>query len=341
MSATPAGQEAPDRRTVVVRLSATSRTGATGSTVAWDHESLAVGETMESSLRAGMLTGRGFGVGGGKGIADWYSFPNHAWQVQVQLVAIDGDKTTLDVSWTRADSVNSAAPPHVADRRVMTLRLGQRHVLDFLSVENLDEKTANVVLEVETPLDDSMSIESALSRARAESSEPSKPTLAYDLWLVHETADGRKITRRIDISGQDSLMARFRFEPLAFSVEAAGAADDPNGPVKVGVEGGVMGRVRDDGSLEMTLLSMRIISCARGLTAHESGVKQFSTLPGETTAVDLPWAFGYCALGPDVSKPVSQTPGVVIDDRQRRVEFKEFFAGQRTSILVRARVKEP
>ena len=105
MSATPAGQEAPDRRTVVVRLSATSRTGATGSTVAWDHESLAVGETMESSLRAGMLTGRGFGVGGGKGIADWYSFPNHAWQVQVQLVAIDGDKKTLDVSLHRVDPV--------------------------------------------------------------------------------------------------------------------------------------------------------------------------------------------------------------------------------------------
>ena len=341
MAASLVAQDTSSRRTVIVRLSSTSRTGATGSGAAWDHESLAVGGTMESSLRAGIMTGRGFGIGGGKGIADWYADPNYAWQVQVQLVSIDGDQTTLDVSWTRVDSASPAAPPHVTDRRIMTLRLGQRHVLDFLNVENLDAKTANVILEVETPLDDSRGIESVLRRDKAEQPGEGSATLTYDVWLVHEAVDGRKITRRAGVVGQAGLMMPFKFEPLAFPIEASLAAGHREGPVRVAIEGRVRGQVQADGSVEVTLLSMRTITCARGLTANESGVKQFTARPDETTAVDLPWSFGYCSLGSDVRMPANPRPGVIVKDDRLRVQFKDFFAGERTSILVRARVKEP
>ena len=343
MAASLVAQDTSSRRTVIVRLSSTSRAGATGSGAAWDHESLAVGETMESILRAGALSGRGFGVGGGQSIADsdWYADPNFTWRVLVQMVSIDGDKATLDVSWTRVDSANPAAPPHLTDRRIMTLRLGQRHVLDFLNVEDPDSKTANVVLEVETPLDDAPGIESVLRRAKAEQPGEGSATLSYDVWLVHEAADGRKITRRADVVGQAGLMVPFRLQPLTFPIEASPAGEDREGPVRVAIEGRVRGQVQPDGSIEVTLLSMRTITCARGLTANESGVKQFTARPDETTAVDLPWSFGYCSLGSDVRMPANPRPGVIVKDDRLRVQFKDFFAGERTSILVRARVKEP
>jgi hypothetical protein len=129
----------------------------------------------------------------------------------------------------------------------------------------------------------------------------------------------------------------FQFAPLKFGIDAASPGDGSDGFVNVVLKGTLTGRVKPDGTIEITLASVRSIDCTSGLSAHESGTKTFISAPEETTAVDYPWAFGYCPLSSRVVKPARARAGIVENDGRLQVNYKEFFAGERTSILVTAR----
>ena len=234
-----------------------------------------------------------------------------------------GEAVRLDVTWSRSELSNGIAQSTASDRRTIALKEGERHVLDFIAIAAPESAIANAVLEIEVP--------------RNEVPGYGNDTLAYDVWLVHETAAGRKLTRHLTTAGSQGQATPFAFAPLRFGIDAASPGDGSEGPVNVTLKGTLTGRVKPDGRIDITLTSERTIDCTSGMSARESGTKAFVSAPDETTAVDYPWAFGYCPLSRGVAKPAHARPGVVERDGGLRVDLKQFFAGEKTSILVTAR----
>lgn len=332
-----AAQDFTSQATIVVRLASTSRTGSTGAGQARDEETLKVGDSMTAFLQAGIndrdrVSGSGaktfVTVGAGSTLVPKTPFASsyeYAWRVQVALQSIAEGRATFEVDWNRYQVAGEDAQPVAGDRRTITLPPGARHVLDFIDFTSRNADATNVVLELEVP------------RLDAPRVEYSNTTLAYDVWLVHEPANGQKVTQRLNVTGRDGQVVPFRFAPLAFSLETTPPAGSVAGPVKVTLDGSIKGRMRPDGGIDLAVQSSRLIQCTPGLMARETGTKSFVVKPDETTSIELPFVNGYCPLG-DVAKPANPRPGVMTGaDGKLRVNFKEFFAGDKTSILVTAK----
>jgi len=304
--------------------------GATGNTAVYSTPSFKVGESHTEFYNAG-VSGKGLATGGSSTLvphrpagAEWARSISllYAWRVQVTLASVTAEDVTFDVDWNRYDITGDTPQPIAGDRRTIKLRPGARHVLDLLDLTSQNLTETNLVLELEVPRDD------------APRAEYANATLAYEVWLVHEPMNGQKVTERLNVAGRDGQAVPFRFTPLAFSLDAAPQAGGAAGPIKVTVEGSVKGRIRPDGGVDLAVQSGRLIQCTPGLTARETGTKSFVVKPDETTGIEFPFVNGYCPIGAG-SQPANPRPGVVTgDDGKLRVNFKEFFAGDKTSILV-------
>ena len=172
-------------------------------------------------------------------------------------------------------------------------------------------------------------------------------TLDYDVWLVHEGANGGKTTRRATLTGRQGENLPFVFAPIGFSLDGGVQPDLTSSPVRMTVDGAVRGRAMFDGSVELSLQSRRMLSHGNG-NVSDAGTKSFIVKPEETTSIELPGAEFYSmvpatgtgvgsGIGRGIGRGTSTSPGGITKDGNVRIAWKEFFAGSKTSILVTVR----
>ena len=247
---------------------------------------------------------------------------DYLWQVDVKPVSIAIDVVTFDLDWKRTDVKDGARQVAAGDHRTITLRQGERHVLDFIPCSP-DARCANLFLEVQaSPVEESAVADLAF---------------AYDLWLVHQTADGVKVTRHALVSGRQGEKLNFNFSSVPLQLDAA-AAPDAGSPFRLQVRGTIVGRQKPDGTIEIALQPTRVQRFTTGWAGFAGGVKTFVSNPEETTSIALPAGGGRSQWRADAGfKLTSPRPGVAMTDDKVNIDLKPFFEGTNTSILVTVR----
>jgi hypothetical protein len=172
-----------------------------------------------------------------------------------------------------------------------------------------------------------------ISAARAPD-ERAAVVMEYDFWLVHESRTGRKTTLHQAYGSYDS--AKAAFTPLTFGLDGGVSPKGTNGPVAVEVTGTLTGRIRPEGGVEVTLASEAWLRCGEGRSGG-AGVKEFVANEGETVSVELPASFGKCMLPGAAVVPPGSRPGIAAVPGGLRLSSREFFEGDRFSLLVRVR----
>ncbi len=194
------------------------------------------------------------------------------WRFDVQVVAISGGRTTLEVHWTRLR--RNAPSPERDDVRTIVLAPGETHVLDY--VENPTE---------------ARSCASLMARVSAEPVPDLTTPIAVDFWVVDET-DG--VASPVAHAHVDDFAGRlFKYELPSIDV----AVPESGRFVKVGVGGRIHAAVSPDGFVLVDLETTRRASSGGGETGGRGQV-QFRSKLGETVAVMLPEPGGHLSLTP-------------------------------------------
>ena len=243
---------------------------------------------------------------------------DYLWQVDVKPASIGLDIVTFDVEWTRTDVKDGARQIGAGDHRTITLRQGDRHVLDFINCSP-DARCANQFLQVEAvPVEDPAVAETAFG---------------YDLWLVHQTAEGGKVTRQSLVSGRQGEKVPFNFASVPLQLDEA-ATPDADSPYRLRVSGTIVGRVKPDGTIEIALSARRGQSRTVSVDLGE-GAKTFLSKLDETTSVALPPISGRAQWRADAGfKLTTPRPGVSMRGDSVIIDLKQFFENTSTAILV-------
>lgn len=151
---------------------------------------------------------------------------------------------------------------------------------------------------------------------------------------MHESRTGTKTTQHQSYGRYES--AKAAFTPLAFGLEGGVSPKGTNGPVTVDVTGRLTGRLRSEGGVEVTLGTEAWLWCGEGRSGG-AGVKEFVANEGETVSVELPNCFGQCLLPGAAIVPPGSRPGIAAVPGGLRLSSREFFEGDRSSLLVRVR----
>jgi hypothetical protein len=338
-----AAQDQPPKANIVIALTRTARDGTTF-VPASGNGAAKVGETLTHYFyttangdRTGGsdgkppeayvgATGVRVGMVAGRIVSSPAPVPplqyDYLWHVDVKPVSIAIDVVTFELDWKRTDVKDGAKQIAAGDHRTITLRQGERHVLDFIPC-SADARCANLFLEVQaSPVEDPAVAEL---------------TFGYDLWLVHQTAEGTKITRHAIVSGRQGEKLNFNFAPVPLPLDAA-TAPDADSPFRVQVSGTIVGRLKPDGTIEIALQPTRRQQFPTGGGGFGGGVKTFVSKPDETTSIALPAGNGFSSWRPDAGfKLTSPRPGVTMAGDSVRIDSKSFFEGTNTSILVTVR----
>lgn len=301
---------------IVGRITGTPRNGpAVASAEA--ARTLNVGEKASLGLFVNDFDG---GVGaGGWPVADWNG--EHAWHVRVRPVSVFVDTARLEVEWRRYDKqVGTGAAE--SDLQVITLRQGQRAVLALARSGSRESQLVNVVVEIEA--------------AYVGDPEYEQSLVGYDLWLVHEHGP-EVVKRHAGFVSKPGDKRSFDFEPITFSPLGSDGTPDAARTIQLLLEGELRTRIQPGGTLEIELKANRTLDCGAGTVGRGTGLKSLTVRAGETVAVELPAASGYCTMSRDV-KPAEPLPrGLETIDGRVRVNFEEYFRGAKTSILITAR----
>lgn len=351
--------EEGDRAAVTVRLGATYRSGAVEFARGGSWELLSIGETTTVTLKAGLPPGGGLmtsysdakgtttatpppargGVAGGL-VAGGPTTPppppsgaaggsvvmtpaaDYVWTLKIRLVSVAPGSVTFNVNWKRT----GPAGREEEDERTITLRPDDRHLLDFLRTDN--RGVANLFVE--------------LTAARIENPVYADLAISYDLWLVHETASGQKITRRANVVGGQGDAVKFQFYPILFPVGAGQPVDGERGEVRMLVRGLITGRAKGDGTIELVVRTERTVGPASrtgGLPGEIGGGEKVIVVRGdETTSIELPPGESMFNLQPEGTTPAALRPGVARGSSGRlEVYQRQFLAGTKTSLLITLR----
>jgi hypothetical protein len=313
-------QGRPPKARITTTMQVTNRDGGSLAGVGAGSE-MAVGDSHTWAICAG-ADGEARAAGGvSLGCASEYW---HKWTFHVTLVSTDTDAVTFDLDWERAETNEGSRRAVAGDHRRITLRQGERHVLDFVPSASAGSRVASMVIEVTAvPVEDP-----AIAEQR----------LAYDLWLVHETANGAKVTRRTTMTGRQGEKVPFALPSVSLPLDA-GAPSEADSPLRMHVQGSVTGRAGSDGTTQVALEATVEHRSPVGRSSPPGGLETFTAKLGEAIAVELLTSGGQSAWRPQPgTAPAKPRPGVTVTaDGLVRVDHKVFFAGTKTSIIVTVR----
>lgn len=316
---------------LAMRMWTTDRAKASFPSVIASGASLKVGESKTYYWYLG-ISGSGFTAGSGSQLvmpvrssapAAARNPPLYRWRIQLTVRAHSLESTTLDIDWTRYDGQTDPPQAIGGGKRTVVLRPGERHVLEVvdLSARNID--ATNAFIEVEWPSDD---------EPRPEFGDMA---MAYDVWLVHETAAGQKISRRLVLAGRDGQSVPFAFKPLLFPLGAEQPWDGTAGLMQMILDGSLKVRAKADGTFDLVVDTKRTLMSMPGMRAVQGGTKLVNAKTEETVAIELPELLkGFNDAPQGTLLPARPRPGVVQSDRGVRINWKEYFAGTKTSLLV-------
>ena len=234
-----------------------------------------------------------------------------------RLVSTGIDAVTFELDWQRSSLVDGKVSVAASDHRTISLGQGDRHVVDFVTCSPADSNVANVLIEVQA--------------SPIENAEYAEVRLGYDLWLTQQPADGAKTVRRIALNGRQGEKLSFKFDPVPLPLDRSARAD-ADSPLKMYVDGTIVGRANPGGTIQVALQTRRHMG---GFGSW--GTKIFDVKPDETVTVELPAERGYW----DWKSPVggfivNPRPGVAItSDGRVRVELGQYLEGAKTAITLR------
>lgn len=272
---------------VTVSFSAlvTLKNGATTRMLTMQQD-LAVGQTMVGDAMQG--TPFSFGVGGdpsGCGaqvttqMADSLVAQHpFAWSADLKVLEASTDRLVLSISWKRIERGSDGKPVEAASEEMpsVSLREGERVLLD-LARPTGSSCYRNAALEVTARLKE----DPALATRQ----------IGYDLWLVHETKDGKRTTARTQLTAAQGEQSPFAFPRQKLPALASGGSADEK--LQVTMTGRVRGRIRRDGALEVSLSSERMLSYVAADGSNDGGIgdggeKNVRVQPGEAVRIELP-----------------------------------------------------
>ena len=254
--------------------------GATGKpSAAWGGSRLHLGESITGAVVAGSpgnadLRAQWGGMGGT--VDPDQQGALHLWRATIQPTKVAGDDITLVVDWKRFDAIGEGShEARAGDRRTITLKSGEHHILDFVASSTARPSSCgSVLVQVEASLVD----DAALANT----------TLAYDLWLVDQDEAGRQVTRHMEIAGKQRESIGFRFIPIGWSSDGSPAPEDRRPDIAVEVSGTLTGRLLPDGSLQVTVTPTRSVRVGDGTGSAGYRETTLTAQPGETIRLDIP-----------------------------------------------------
>lgn len=308
--------------------------------------SLAVGGSGSAYVMTGFFDRSGRPVdetctgGSGSGDGDREGKAPHVWQARFTVVEAAMDKIVLDVDWSRSDAEREGEGRKVkGDHRRLTLREGATHWLDLLDApEAISRCPRNVLVGVK-----------ALVR---EDPAFADKRISYDMWLVDEGPDGRRLEAHRRLSAGMGERVKVDFDPLRWGLPGVLFPSGRPAQVVGDFSAEILGRLRPDGTLGLVLdLDRRLGVAPEGRPRRggvgDSGRKRVRIGLGETVALVLPgprgrdteWDTGTgTTAGVVTSSPsVERLPeSVTASDGRITVEFPKFFEGHTTKLLLTA-----
>lgn len=275
-----------EKARVALNMLMTMPGGATGKSISMGPFDLGPGEkTFATAVFAAQSESQGCTWGMSIGGVE-KALATHAlvWTAIAEVVEVTTDNVVLAVTWERVKSGENGQPTKLAGESgaKLTLREGDRTLLDFADRAPSGEPFCmrNFALEVTAEV--------------AEDPSLTAQEITYDVWLVHEVAGGTKTSRRLEIAGSQGQELPFRFPDETVKVAPGTKADEPETELRVDVKGSVRGRLRHDGSVDLSVETERLLSYgpSEGGGEHvgEGGAKMLHARPEEAIRIELPGA---------------------------------------------------
>lgn len=304
-------KQPPPAARVRVEVVRTPRDG-TSASAAWANLPLAVGATLTQYL--------GAGPEGTPDLCDAQAYkappsirPSYLWQTDVRLLAVSAGGTTVELRWSRSRGEQVEA----GDTRVLKIDAGQYHLVDYIAVTDRSSACANLAL-----------------RLLAEPiPEDSGAPLTVDVWLLHQSAAGRRWVHQ-QMAGKSGTRMPFGLEALQWSADGRPLADSAQKESSVGlqVQGSVVAALRADGQLDVSVEATRTLSFGR-VKLEGRGNQDFLSAAGETAALVLPAAAGRATSdAPPGLGPLAA--GLSVAAGRATVDFARFFDRAKTSLYV-------
>jgi hypothetical protein len=280
----PRPLEDGEKVSVTFTVLETSTSGATSRlhTIPFD---LGVGQTAVSDLMHGNpfsfgVAGEPSGCGSRSGFQSAESILAEypvAWSADARVLEASTDRLVLSASWRRLARGSDGGPIESASEEIpsFSLREGERVLLDFVRTPG-SRCFRNAALEI-------------TAQVREDTAFASRQ-IAYDLWLVHETPGGKKTAARTQLTAGQGERLPFTFPRQKLPALVRVTTDHE---LQVTITGKVRGRIRSDGSLELSLTTDRMLSYLASDGSDDGGIgeggeKIVDIRPGETIQVELP-----------------------------------------------------
>jgi hypothetical protein len=293
ISSTEAAAETGTR--VRFELVSTRRAGATGAPRTDVTDNVAVGTVVEHTLSAGTPTSPDLcdiGTLAGPDPSQAY----YLWQVSAQVRSVSTTQTSLDVRWRRTGP-GSESLASEDDTQSVTLEAGEVRLLDYVRDRTGLSRCANVQLQV---------------RADPIPRPGTQPTLAYDVWLVHEGSREPRVVHQT-LAAPSGRPVNLDLAPLSWSPDGrTSVVESPSSRVTMKVRGAITATLRADGTLDVSVRAVRAVSWRENEVRGE-GREEYRGAVGETVSLLFPNARG----------------------QDGDVDLSALFAGTRTSLYVR------
>jgi len=223
--------------------------------------------------------------GSGSGPSELEKRVADVWRVSYRMLPSDSGLSNVELTWEHLHAHTPGVLEHVAgDTHAVGLKEGEHHVLDYLGagepgVGECGYRNVYVAVTAK-PVEDP-----ALADAM----------LAYDLWWQHSDLDGSKRNSRFQATGRQGRKLDLSFSALPLSSgEGDARGVELNGfQASLLISGSIRGRVRPDGSVEVSLDARRdlhtdLAGKQAGSSSCGAGDKTISLRPGEPVSIVLP-----------------------------------------------------
>jgi len=279
--------ECKEKARIELILLRTDSEGATKRFLAIGPVDLAVGEKLPLPISFAVAATGSIGPSGSMS----FELPatlvgTHAlvWTANVEVLSVSTNQVVLNATWERLAMGENGGPAKLAgdSGSRVTLREGERVLLDFAdrAPAGAPLNARNFALELSAEIAEDPSLEGR--------------QISYDLWLMRGALEGKETSRHLEVNATQGKEASFQFPHDRLPALAGRGPDEAETELQIDVRGSVRGRLRQDGSLDLSLGTDRTLwyVSADGSGEHvvEGGEKRLHLKPGETIRVELPGA---------------------------------------------------